>query len=148
MEVYSTQIELILRIFSKSFYPESLSKAIQITPTKAWNKGDEISLQKGLYRKDGKILLRKESAWQYSTGFIETLDFEDVSNKFEGIFKHKILELKKYLSDKKLEVVFDIVVEIVDDQKPSIHFNKSFLNVINQLGAEVDIDMYLLTSAK
>lgn len=146
MKNWSTQIKLILRVFGDIFDPESLSKAIKIAPTKSWNKGDEIHLQKGLYTKNGKILLKRESVWQYSTGFVETLNSEDVSNQFEEIFKDKILELKKYIDSNKLDVVFDVVVEIVDDQVPGIHFNKSFLNITNQLGAEIDIDMYLLTN--
>jgi predicted ThiF/HesA family dinucleotide-utilizing enzyme len=72
------------------------------------------------------------------------LNFEDVSNQFEKLFNNKIAILKSYIQKKNLDVIIDIVVEIVDGEKPSIHFNKQIIKICKELGSEIDIDMYIL----
>lgn len=146
MEKLVTQIKLMLVVFGEYFSPEEITQLLKIYPTNSWVKGDVIPLQKGLYRKDNKVLHRKETAWEFSTGFIKTLDFEEVSYRFEKEFENKLSALKSYVQENKLEVALNIVAEIVDEEKPSIHFNKRIINVCKELEAEIDIDVYLLSN--
>ena len=144
MENYVTQIKIILTIFGDLLIPEKFTELISIIPTNFWNKGDKIPPRKGLIRKDSKVPLRKESAWEYSTGFIKTLDSEEVSKQIDTVFGDKIVFLKQYIKENNLEVVLNVIVEIVDHHIPSIHFNKKMIQLCNELNAEIDIDMYLL----
>lgn len=146
MEKFLTQIKLILVIFGDFLTPDEITNLTKINPTNSWVKGDLIPHHKGLIRKDNKILTRKESAWEYSTGFVQTLDFENVSNQFETMFRDKNLLLKKYINENGLDVTLNIVVEIADEEKPSIHFNKKIIELCNDINAEIDIDMYLLNN--
>lgn len=140
---FSTQIKMILVIFGDAFMPEDVTNLIKIHPTDFWIKGDPILSPNGLIRKEDKVRVRQESVWEFSIGFIKTLDFEIVSEQFEKVFEGKISILKNYILGHRLEASLNIVVEIVDEEKPSIHFNKRIIKLCEDLGAEIDIDMYI-----
>ena len=142
----NTQIEFILVIFKDYFSLGELTDLLGINPTKSWIKGDLILPHNGLFVKDNMVRFRQETVWQFSTGFIKTLDFDDVYYQFEKVFKNKFFVLKKYIQKNKLKTVIEIVVEIVDEAAPSIHFNKKLIKICKELGAEVDIDMYLINN--
>ena len=146
MEKYCTQIKIILSVFGDVFDPLTLSEYIKISPTYFWNKGDEISQRKGLIRKSTRVPLRKESAWEYSTDFVKTLYLDEVSKIIIEKFGQKIPEMNKYIYKKGLDIKIDIVVEIVDNQIPAMTFNRDFLKLANQLEAEIDIDVYLISN--
>lgn len=146
MEKFSTQIKLILIIFGDIFLPDKITNLIKVHPTNFWIKGDPIPLQKGLFRTDNKVPIRQESAWEFSMGFIKTLDIETVLDQFEKVFENKISILKDYIQEHKLEISLNIIVEIVDEETPSIHFNKRIIKLCEDLGAEIDIDIYLLNN--
>lgn len=148
MEIFVTKIKLILVIFGDEFSTEELTDLIKIKPSQTWSKGDVIPIQKGVYRKDSNMHVRKETVWEYSTGFIKTLVFENVSEIFEKMFKNKVIVLKNYIEEKGADVVVDIVVEIADENIPSIHFNRNLLKLCEHLGAEIDIDIYQINNQK
>lgn len=145
MKKYVTQIKVILSVFGDVFDPVSFSKYLKIIPTSFWFKGDEISVGKGLIIKSNIIPLKKESEWEYSTGFVETLYFEEVSELIVDKFEEKIPEMIKYISEKKLDVKIDIVMEIVDEQAPALYFNRRFLDLANQLQTEIHTDIYVFS---
>ncbi|MEM0942267.1 MAG: DUF4279 domain-containing protein [Bacteroidota bacterium] len=144
MEKFETQIKLILVIFGEYFPLDELTELIKVTPTQSWTKGDKILLHQGLIRKNSKNRVRQETVWEFSTGFIKTLDSEDVFLQFEKKFKNKLSVLSQYICKNKLKAVIDIVVEIADEEKPSVHFNKQIIKMCDKLGAEIDIDLYQL----
>ena len=142
----ATQIELMLVIFGEYFSLDELSVLLGINPTDSWYKGDVIPLHKGLFRKDNKPHLRRETTWQFSTGFIETLYLDDVFILFERQFEDKISILKNYIKAKKLDVAIEIVIEIVDNEVPSLYFDKRIIRICDELEAEIDIDMYVFNA--
>lgn len=146
MEKFSTQIKLILIIFGDMLSPDEITNLIEIHPTNFWIKGDPIPIQKGLLRKDNKVPSRQESAWEFSTGFTKTLDIEFLLDQFEKVFENKIFILKDYIKERKLEISLNIIVEIADTEIPGIHFNKRIIKLCENLGAEIDIDLYLLNN--
>lgn len=146
MEKYCTQIKIIVSLYGENFNPLDFSEYVKITPTDFWNKGDEIPQRKGLVRKGDIIPLRKENAWEYSTDFIKTLYFDEVSEIIIHKFREKTPEINNYIKQNELDVKIDIVVEIADNQTPALTFNRSFLALTSQLKAEMDIDIYLINS--
>lgn len=148
MNSYKTQIRIDLTVFGDNFQIEKFSKKFEIQPTNFWNKGDDIPIEKGLGRQEGFSSKRKDSAWIYSTGFIKTFEFEDVSNLFVKNFKEKTFLIKNYIDNEGLELKVDIIIEVVDNNTPSLFFNKNFLNVVNELNVEIDTDIYLLSNEK
>lgn len=143
MNKYTTQIKLYLSVSGKNFSPEKLTKVSKIDPTASWIEGDLIPLQKNLIRKDNKDRYRDYTAWEFSTGYVQTLDFQDISIQFVSVFEEKISIINSFVLKHELDVNINLVVEIVDGKAPGIFFNKEFIEFSKELGAEIDIDMYV-----
>jgi hypothetical protein len=138
-----TRIKLMFAVSGDLINHIELTNLTHVVPSIEWKSGDEILPQKRLIRKDDTPRYRKESSWIYSTGFIGTLDFEDISKLFENAFKNKTKILGQYIQRNNLDANINIVIEIVNKEKPSIQLNKNFIQIADDLKAEVDIDMYL-----
>nr|WP_299170376.1 DUF4279 domain-containing protein [uncultured Allomuricauda sp.] len=130
-------MKIVLSIFGDSFNPEEFSELIGIEPTDLWNKGEELS------RRESSIK-RKESAWEYSTGFVQTLFFNEMSKIIMEKFGEHTLKIKNYAEEEGLEMKMDVVVEIVDNQAPSLNISKDLISFSNIIGAEIDFDIYIL----
>lgn len=146
MEKLSTQVRLDFIVFGDTLLPEKVTDLLKIYPTNFWKKGDPIPTPEGLIRGNNKAHTRRESAWEFSTGLIKTLDVEILLDRFEKVFENKIAVLKDYIQEHNLEVSLNITVEIVDDETPSIHFHRRFIKLCGDLGAEIDVDMYVLNN--
>jgi hypothetical protein len=129
-----TKIKIIFSIFGDIFNPISFTKYIGIEPAEFWYKGDEIPARNNLFR--------KESSWHYTIGFVETLFFDEVSKIFLEIFEPKIEKIKEYTEVNKLDVKIFVVIEMGKQETPALFFDKQFLNAVNKLNAEIDIDLY------
>lgn len=64
----------------------------------------------------------------------------------ERQFEDKISILKNYIKAKKLDVAIEIVIEIVDNEVPSLYFDKRIIRICDELEAEIDIDMYVFNA--
>jgi hypothetical protein len=146
MKKKSTQIKLTLAVFGALLVPDKVTGLIKISPTNCWMKGDSIPMQQNLTRKDNKVHVRKESAWEYSIGFIKTFDIDVLLDQFEKVFESKKHLLKEYVFENKLDISLNIVVEIADEEAPSIHFNKRIVKLCNDLEVEIDIDIYMVNN--
>ena len=144
MKEYTTQIKVIISVFGDVFNPQKFSKIIGVTPTDFWIKGEEISQRNGLVRKEDTSPKREESAWEYSTRFIPTLYLDEVSKIFLEKFDKHTLKIKNYIQEKDLEIKVDVVVELVKNQSPSLNLSKDLITFLNDIGAEIDFDIYVL----
>ena len=129
-----TQIKLIFSIFGKEFNPIDFTKYIGIEPSEFWFFGDSI-----LNRTE---LFRKESSWNYSIGFVETLFFEELSKSYLNIFQNKMEDIKKFMDLNKLNAKIYIIIEMAEEETPAIYFDRFFLNTLDRLDAEIDMDFY------
>ena len=134
MENKKTQIKVIFSVFGDIFSPSDFTKYIGINPHEVGIKGEEIK----------KGLLRKESSWEYTIGFIETVFLDDVSNIYTEIFENKAHDIRKYTDGHNLEAKIFVVIEMDDQETPALFFDKKFLNVVHQLNAVIDVDLYRL----
>lgn len=132
-----TQIKLILSIFGELINLTLLNDIVKVAPTSFWEKGDLIP-----NRKNG--LVRQETCWEYTKGFIQTLDFEDISAQFIELIKPNIHLIENYIKENNLQTKIYIVVEIVNDEKPSLFIGKNLMELIVRLNGEIDIDLYYL----
>jgi len=134
---YKTNINIIFSVFGSPFDPYDFTKSIDIAPTNLWIEGEFIPNNK-MNKK------REESAWEYSI-HSHTMFFEDVSEKIIAIFKNKIENINDYINKAdNLMIKFDVVLEIEEAQGVALYFNRNFLNIVNKLNAEVDVDTYIL----
>lgn len=132
-----TQIKLIFAIFGDLLNIETLNNTIKIAPSEFWNKGDLIPNRK-------IEMFRNETCWNYSIGFIPTLSFEEISINFMDIIRPELDLLSKYICENNLESRLDIVIEIVNEEKPSLSINKNLMDMMLKLNGEIELDLYVL----
>jgi len=130
-----TKIKLILLIFGEELDFTSITDIMKLTPTDFWKKGDKI-----LGRK--RELIRQESCWELNFEFVNTMFLDEVTDQIVSKLSNNLKEVEQYINDNKLQVKFNIVVETINKEKPSLYFNKSFLNIVTKMDAEIDIDLY------
>ena len=131
-----TSIMVELAVFGDEFDPEVMTKRLSIFPDRFWKKGDSIRNLK---------IVRKESSWMLSTGYVESLYLE---NQLKEIIarlypkKDEFIALKKELN---VDCKIFAVAIIRDNQTPSIYFDSSVIDFIHEIDAEIDIDLYTHT---
>ncbi|MBP2619253.1 DUF4279 domain-containing protein [Chryseobacterium jejuense] len=134
---YNTNIKITFSIFGCFFDPNDLTKLIGIVPTNIWIEGEVIPNNK-------KNKKREESAWEYSI-YSDTIYLEEISDRLVSIFKEKVIIVNDYVDQTNgLTIKFDIILEIAEEQGVVLYFNKSFLNMVSELGAEIEVDNYIL----
>lgn len=130
-----TQIKLVLSVFGEDFNPGNFTNYIGLHPSDSWMKGDKISGRDDIFK--------KESSWEFCVGFIKTVFFEDVATIFLDKFEGKTNQIRDYVDASKLEVKIFIVIEIVDEEKPALFLTKKFIQISNDLNADIDFDIYI-----
>lgn len=130
-----TRIKITLSVYGENFEPFDLDSLMELSNSSFYKKGELIPNRKNL--------LRKNSGWEFSTGFKETLVFEELTDIFLENLRNKEGILFQFVTDKKISVKIYIVVEIIDEEKPAMFFNRNFLRFVNEINAEIDMDMYL-----
>jgi hypothetical protein len=127
-------IRVIFSIFGEDFNHEEVSKITHLLPTNTWKKGDKISA-KGIYR--------KECCWEYEVKKENLLSTEKILSSVLNKLNKSKIKLKDFLIQNNLQSKIDIVIEIYDDKTPSVYFNRKSINILNYIGIEVDIDLYI-----
>jgi len=112
---------------------QQITKIIGCDPTLMYNKGDQIRMG----------LNRKESAWIFSTDYIDSLYVDSILNTFIQILEPIELPLSEYIKEHDLNSKFDIILRIAGNQPPSHFLPKRFIHLCSQLNADIDTDIYL-----
>lgn len=122
-------------IIGEEFNPEIITKKLLLEPTECYLKGE----------KNSRNFERKETCWSFSTGYVETLYvselFDEVLNKLTSK-KDTLIKLK---NDYNLVFKFFIVINIEEDIKPAIYIDKKIIKFANDLEAEFDFDLYIIS---
>jgi hypothetical protein len=134
-----TKIKLTLAIYGDDFSPSQLTKIVNILPTNIWIKGDSIPNRK-------TSITRKETNWEFSQGYFESIDLEYVSNQLFDIIKPQIKLFQKFIQEYRLSSKLYIILEIENDEKPSLFIDKQMMEILILLNGEIDIDLYLLNN--
>lgn len=132
-----TKIKLIMTVYGDLLDPHYFSKLVKITPTSFWFKGDSIPNRK-------INLVRKETCWEYSSEFLETLFLEDLTISISDKFNPSIEKISNYITKNFLETKIFLVIEIINKETPAIFFSKEFLEFVTKMNGEIDVDMYVL----
>jgi len=100
-----------------------------------WHKGDNIS---------NNNIFRKETAWEYSTEFIQTYYLEDVSNLLYNKFETHMNDISNYVKSRKLETKINVITESAFGETPALFINKKLINFLYKIEGVIDIDLYIL----
>jgi Domain of unknown function (DUF4279) len=142
MDSIITQIKLIFLVFGESFNQDDFTKQLGVDSSSKWNKGDDIKIGNDL-RKSKSIHKRKDTAWEFTEGYKQTFDFEDLTKRFEELFSNKVDVLKSFTERYNLNLTINVVVEIANGEAPSLSLSKSFITLINEINSEIDFDLYV-----
>lgn len=137
------EINIKLSVFGDSFSPKYLTELIKIDPTEYWSAGDIILPPRGVHKLGHNVSVRKYAYWEFATGYIETLHFEDVALILENKLINILPILKSFMEENKLEAALYVVVRnLKKEEMPSIHLSNKILSISENLNAEIDIDLY------
>lgn len=130
------KVEADFRIFGFEESIDDINRKIGIQPTRYHMKGEIIS------PKSGKLY--KENVWILDAPFrINVTDVEDCFMDIVQKLRPSINEVKaiceKYYSEFSCRIFLESNSEY---SVPSLHFQKSFIEILGLLNSELDIDVY------
>ena len=130
-------VELILWTEDPKIDIDNISRIINIYPVEKESMGNVK------YYGELKNLKRgiDASSLVYSTGYINTIEVEQAIRKMINIIKPKFNNLLSIVNKYSLNTKFCIV--IVLDEKPVISIPLDIIEIMSQLHAEIDFDMYI-----
>ena len=128
-----TTVRASFVLAGQEFNPDSVTDQLEVTPTRIGRKGDDLY--------DGKHK-RIENFWIVEGEFEASTD---IDNQIRPI-----LETLNPISDKIKFVLKDavdygqinVVIKVEQGRFPSIHLKKDVIKFMNELGIEIDIDLY------
>ena len=142
---HKNEIQVYLAVFGENFNPDELTALLQVTPTRTQIKGQEIPPIKGLYQKPGtKPPVYIETVWEYGSDYVKTYDSEDASRVVETALKDKVALINQFVSKHNLTVQLAVVPWIDKREAPRIHFSPTFVKMLSDLNAAIDMDIYVV----
>jgi len=129
-----TRSNMYISIFWNSFDINELIKILWIKPTESYRKW-----KKNL--KNIKAPLRQETSWEYSTWYIENYDISINYKIILTKFADKVNIINKFVKNNNLDIKITISSIIEDNIMPWLYFEKDFIKFLNNIWAELDIDI-------
>ncbi|MCK4261111.1 MAG: DUF4279 domain-containing protein [Halanaerobiales bacterium] len=130
----STNANVEIVIVGEDFKLDIITNELDILPTEHWVKGEQVP---------NRNTVRKDTCWSYGLGSEETLNINIQLLKLVEILcpkKDILIRLKKML---QLEYLILVTINIENDVKPIIGIKSTVIELMNDIGAELDIDLYL-----
>jgi len=130
-----TNMMIDFSIIGDEFNPHLITEKLQIEPTEQYTKGDKNKLD----------FERQETCWSISTDYVETMYISELIDKLLSKLASKrdiLIHLKEELG---LEFKFFIVINIENNNKPTIYLDKKIIEFANSLEAEFDFDLYIMS---
>lgn len=136
-----TSIKITLSICGNEnlFDIEAIAKTLGETPTASGRKGELLRLTHS-----GKEVRVVDSYIEYEIPRTMTLDSDEPMGKLVEQFESKIDILQSLKQIYEVSYRVDIMVEIVDSQSPALGFNQRTIQFLEQIGAEVSVDLYVV----
>lgn len=130
----TTNIKAYFKILSDNIDSKQLDSILGLAPDKSWTAGDTWKGDR----------VRSFSLWEIGTQYEETLFVDDQVKKMLLIVECKKDILKRIKKELDLECTCEIVVRIEKDQTPAICIHKDLIDFAHYVGAEIDVDTYIL----
>lgn len=128
--------EIKVRLTIKNFpmSPDELSQRLGLQPTTAWMKGQPKKLAKGS--------LYSFNNWELDSGLNNS---ESLENHLKALMG-KIIPLQMNFTKvcPLYETTISCVIYSYEKDRPSIFFDKETVDLVAQLKASIDIDLYVM----
>lgn len=122
-------------LFGNNFPIDMVTKKLEVTPTKAYKKGDLIPNCSVTH-------YRKETSWDFGTGYQDSLDVNGQLNQILYKFRGKESLINEIIEDYSIDCKFIIVIKIENGNTPALYLNKDIVKFASDIGAEFDVDLY------
>lgn len=126
-------------IYGENFEPGDITKQLGIIPTETYKKGELSTKYK---------IPRKETAWSISTGYEASMDINDQLNKILLLIEDKADKLVEIKDRLRINMLFMFVVNIVNNEKPAMYFEKRFIHFASKIDAEIGFDTYIYSQTE
>lgn len=133
-----TNIKVKFNITGNDFEPNHLTEKLKIKPTKIWRKGDKVENRK-------KDIKRKFNCWFLGTEYENSYDINNQLKKIVNIIKNKKSELNELRNSMNLEYMFEIVINIENNETPAVYLDSYMIEFANSIKAEFDFDIYVFS---
>lgn len=136
-----TKVMAYFSIIGDHFQPEKITEELAIQPTETYIKGDII--KKTRATTSSRVRRRIETDWTLSTGYQESSDINDQLKPLLRSLEGKQKNLIRLKEEYELTYVFMIVIEIENNEKPAMYFEKDIINFASTIDAEIQFDLYI-----
>lgn len=83
--------------------------------------------------------------WTFRSEVIIDFDVKKALDELISKFEDKTEIIKEICSENKGNIYIDIVPTFNCNDNPAVYFDKRFLKFVNELDAEIELDIYALT---
>ena len=129
-----SEIYAYFMLTGMEFDPDEVTAKVSINPTESWRKGDLISAR-GTRR-------HKENGWSVYSKIEKSADLEEHINSVLEQLQPGWSDLRELCKFYAAEIA--CVIYYRSGSVPAIHFDKSIVEKVHQLNAEIDVDFYIL----
>ena len=134
--------KVALKFFNFDCTPEELTEDLGLEPTKTGLKGQKYHLGP----EAGKRIRTWEwNFWMYQVTVEKNRHWigDQIDDFIDNIIKPRQEKIKKIIST-TCDSEFSIVQYIYEGCNPGLHFDNARLKIIADIGAEIDVDIYVL----
>lgn len=129
-----TELSAYFTLTNFEVEPEVITNSLNVSPSKTWKKGDLV--------RPNTNSREKENGWQLKSN-------PDSSEELENHIQF-IIESLRPNWDKLVKLASSCHIELscviyIEDEVPSIHFDRKLIEQLAELKAEIDIDLYDFT---
>jgi len=136
-----TKVMAYFSIIGDHFQPEKITEELAIQPTETYVKGDII--KKTSTTTASVVRRRVETDWTLSTGYQKSADINDQLKPLLRSLEGKEKNLIRLKEEYELTYIFMIVIEIENNEKPAMYFEKDIINFASTIDAEIQFDLYI-----
>jgi len=123
-----------LKIVSRKHSPEEIAARIGIQPDKAWRIGDPV---------ERTTMRRKDHVWMRHSRLPESASIEEHIDELLDCISPFAAQIKQISEEEDVQLSCVMYCAEI----PALNFSKSVLAKLGNLGASLDIDLYLGTES-
>jgi predicted transcriptional regulator len=128
-----TQVKVYFSLFGEEFPIDEVSERLSTTPTVSYKKGDSISANSSLRR--------KETSWEYGTDYQYSLDVNEQFMQVMNRMRDKCSIINELQAEFGLASIICIVIRMENGQAPALYLEKDILTFASNIGAEIEVDL-------
>ncbi|MET3728202.1 hypothetical protein ABID52_001783 [Fictibacillus halophilus] len=127
-----TQVKVYFTLYGDEFPINEVTRRLKITPTESYKKGDIISANSSL--------CRKETSWDYGTDYQYSLDVNEQLQQVRDQFRDKASIINQLQAEFGLVSKIYIVIRMENGQAPALYLEKDIITFASNIGAEIEVD--------